>query len=829
MNFLKPNSVKSKIFLSLSIAFISATAAAAALMFLVIRSEQKNSAEEKVSQITKNLSDRLKYRFENYISDIDLSVELFHPSNLNLKNYSDRQKAQHYLQKLLEKRSDFIQTLLIWETKIVQQKDSLEINGNFIGKSGKYIAVYKKNDEGKITNAMPEDYLDLINLSDYSEIRKNLKLYIGNPILMQTKGRNELVIPTAEPIVEGDRFYGIFETVCRIDFLKTEIDNSEIPYENAQIFLISDNGTILYSRNRPFLAGININDYKGTESVLVQDMQNETKLTTDNFTGSHRAIQFENSSRTWNLYVFIPNYSLTGKQSLIFNISVFISILLIVAALIISYYFIDKYFLPLGKLIISAKKIENGDIVPLPEINENDEFSAINNSFRKIIENLNEKAVIAKAIAAGDFTKITVEKSENDLLAKAINQISKNFSELNLINEKQRLEAQEQLWIRKGRFEIANAQRNSDNVQNLADNIIQSVVKYVDAALGALYFFEDDGSDFPYIQLASAFAFDNSKHLEKEFYPGEGLVGTCALERKKIILRNIPKDYVKIASGMGNTAPEFLMILPVFFEEQITAFIEIGFYKEPENYKIDFIEQLTESIGSWISTTKVNEQTNYLLEQSRTHAQELSAKETELGKRIDELRKIQEERAQDEADRESLLNAVNHTIMTIEYTIDGIFLTANDTYLNAMGYKLEDLKGYNVLDLVKDQREELESVIRDVRKGKYIERLMKRYTGKGEPKWLFSTYTPYYNVKGEITKIIYFAFDVSEMVQSEFEYQDKINHLEQTVRASDNKIKDLEGKLNEYKKTEEDLLGKILEKVREIKELKKIIKTMNKD
>jgi PAS domain S-box-containing protein len=821
------DSIKTKIFVRASLVFLAALTIAAFLSFYAYQRTQIDYAKEKTAQISKNIADQIQSQIEQQITIVREASDLFSPSYINPKNSTDRLKIETALRNFLFRKSHFTESFLIWEPKIELNNDSLSLNETGLDKTGKYVADCKKSGNAEIFSETVENYTNLISTASYMNLRQNKGMNIGTPFISKINTGEQLSIKITNSISEGDRFYGVFGAVCSLDFIIAGIENTDIPYEQAKVFLIADDQTIISAKNQAFLSGISLNDYRGIEAELIQNISNSEN---NDFAKNSRLIQFSNSEQSWKLYVIIPYKTIVKEQHLIHSLAVVISVILILLALVYMLFYVRKILSPFQELIKSVQKIENGDIVPLTHKPHSDEFSLINNSLTNTVENLNQKVQASMAIAQGDFTKTIEKKSENDLLADAINQISKNFAQLNLINEKQRLEAQEQLWIRKGRFEIANAQRTSEaNVKDLSAGIIQSVVKYVDAAFGALYLFEDDGSDFPYIELASAYAFNNSKHLLKEFYPGEGLVGTCALERKKIILRNIPKNYINIATGMGNTSPEFLMILPVFYEEQITAFIEIGFYKEPEKYKTDFIEQLTESIGAWISSTKINEQTKYLLEQSRTHAQELSEKETELGKRIEELKKIQSERAQDEADRDSLLNAVNHTIMSIEYTIGGIFITANDTYLNAMGYRLEDLKGYNVLDLVKDQREELEEVIREVKNGKYIERLMKRYTGKGDLRWLFSTYTPYYNVEGEITKIIYFAFDVTQMVQSEFEYQEKINLLEETIRAAQNKNKDLDNLLGDYRKNEEDLLGKMLEKVREIKELKKIIKNMTEN
>ena len=133
-----------------------------------------------------------------------------------------------------------------------------------------------------------------------------------------------------------------------------------------------------------------------------------------------------------------------------------------------------------------------------------------------------------------------------------------------------------------------------------------------------------------------------------------------------------------------------------------------------------------------------------------------------------------------------LINAVNNTILTNEYTTEGVLLTANDKYLKTMHYDLSEIQGLNVLDLVKTEREELETVIKNVSTtGQFYEKEMKRFTKRGEVRWLWSTYTPYYNYEGKITKILYFAIDITESKKHQEELETKIKQLEEQLKLNE--------------------------------------------
>jgi putative methionine-R-sulfoxide reductase with GAF domain len=106
----------------------------------------------------------------------------------------------------------------------------------------------------------------------------------------------------------------------------------------------------------------------------------------------------------------------------------------------------------------------------------------------------------------------------------------------------------------------------------------------------------------PYLQLLSSYAYRQRKHLANRFYLGEGLVGQCALEKASILLTEVPDDYIKISSGLGEAAPLNAVVLPVLFEGQVTAVIELASFRRFSEIHLTFLDQLTESIAIVLNT-----------------------------------------------------------------------------------------------------------------------------------------------------------------------------------------------------------------------------------
>jgi GAF domain-containing protein len=139
------------------------------------------------------------------------------------------------------------------------------------------------------------------------------------------------------------------------------------------------------------------------------------------------------------------------------------------------------------------------------------------------------------------------------------------------------------------------------------------------------------------LSLFSAYGYKSEKNIPTEFAIGEGLVGQVAFEKERIILSNVPGNYIKISSSLGRSKPTNLIILPVLFENKVKAVIELASLDTFSETHIDFLEQLTESIGIVINTIEANSRTEELLAQSQSLAGELKIQQEELSRTNDEL------------------------------------------------------------------------------------------------------------------------------------------------------------------------------------------------
>ena len=270
--------------------------------------------------------------------------------------------------------------------------------------------------------------------------------------------------------------------------------------------------------------------------------------------------------------------------------------------------------------------------------------------WKNLTENVNQLAenlttqvraisAVASAVTKGDLTQmIRVEaKGEVEELKDTINQMIANLKQTTLRN-------QEQDWLKSNLAKFTQMLQGQKDLKTVTRRILSELAQVVNAQQGMFYIFEqDENQENSKLKLFSAYAFTEELEINREFELGQGLVGQCALEKERILLTNVPNDYIKIGSGLGEAPPVSVIILPVLFETQIKAVIELASFGHFGETHLDFLNQLTESIGIVLNTIETNSRTEELLAQSQSLTDELRRTNEELQDKAHLLVKQKEE------------------------------------------------------------------------------------------------------------------------------------------------------------------------------------------
>ena len=270
---------------------------------------------------------------------------------------------------------------------------------------------------------------------------------------------------------------------------------------------------------------------------------------------------------------------------------------------------------------------------------ERDEEIIIEN----IIANLKKASGFIKAVTNGDYSVKWEGITENNEEANREN-IAGELIQMREQMKKVKEDDQRRLWATEGLSKIAEiARKYQHDVEQLSDQLLISIVKYLDANQAGLFTVNDDDSDNKFLELAACYAYERKKYLSRQVQIGEGLLGQAYLEQDTIYMTDLPQEYINITSGLGKAVPNSILIVPLKYNEQVMGVLELASFQTFEQYQIEFVEEMAEIIASSLSTVKTNARTKALLEQSQEQAEQMRSQEEEMRQNMEELQATQEE------------------------------------------------------------------------------------------------------------------------------------------------------------------------------------------
>jgi signal transduction histidine kinase/CheY-like chemotaxis protein/HAMP domain-containing protein len=233
-------------------------------------------------------------------------------------------------------------------------------------------------------------------------------------------------------------------------------------------------------------------------------------------------------------------------------------------------------------------------------------------------------AEVATAVTKGDLTRFITVSAQGEVAALKdnINEMIRNLKDTTRKNT-------EQDWLKTNLAKFTRVLQGQRDLLTVSKVILSELAPLVDAQHGVFYISERVEGD-QVLKLLASYAYRERKGLANVFKLGEGLVGQCALEKEPILLSDVPDTYIRISSGLGEEVPRNIVVLPVLFEGDIKAVIELASFHKFSDVHLGFLEQLTESIGIVLNTIAANMRTEALLKQSQALTEELRKQQEEL-------------------------------------------------------------------------------------------------------------------------------------------------------------------------------------------------------
>jgi HAMP domain-containing protein/CheY-like chemotaxis protein len=257
-------------------------------------------------------------------------------------------------------------------------------------------------------------------------------------------------------------------------------------------------------------------------------------------------------------------------------------------------------------------------------------------------------AEVATAVTKGDLTR-SIQVDARGEVAELKDNINTMIGNLRLTTERNN----EQDWLKTNLARFTNMLQGQRDLSNVGRMLLSELAAVVDAQHGVIYQVNDDG-----LELLHAYADDGFIGHLKEIRLGQGLVGQCARDAKRLLITTMPENVVPISSGVFRVTPKAAIVLPVLFEGQVKAVIELASLGHFTDLQLSFLEQLTTSIGIVLNSIEATMQTEGLLKQSQQLATELQTQQKELQQTNDQL----EQKAQQLAERNVEVEAKNQEI-----------------------------------------------------------------------------------------------------------------------------------------------------------------------
>ncbi|MFP5221316.1 MAG: histidine kinase dimerization/phospho-acceptor domain-containing protein, partial [Acidobacteriota bacterium] len=296
------------------------------------------------------------------------------------------------------------------------------------------------------------------------------------------------------------------------------------------------------------------------------------------------------------------------------------------AGLVVSRYITNSITTPLTAMIARMKGIARGSIGQELDFHSGDEVGDLADSFRTMRKNLLSKIRVSEAVAAGDYGVSVEAVGEEDVLGKSLAIMTKSLKDSADANAKTD-------WLKTGRNKLNAVLVGENDPRTLCSNVIRFLAGYLNAQIGTAYALSSSGR----LVLTGSYAFTKRKDLADSYAVGEGLVGQAALEKSLISLSNVPADYIRINSSLGDVHPRNIVVLPLLHEGELKGVIELGSFEEFSDTKLEFLQAVSEAVGVALHSVESQEKLRALLEQTRIQADKLQSQQEELRVSNEEL------------------------------------------------------------------------------------------------------------------------------------------------------------------------------------------------
>lgn len=519
--------------------------------------------------------------------------------------------------------------------------------------------------------------------------KESKNMFVTKPYLDSYSGSDKiLMISTSSPIIIGNKFKGVVGADMNISQINKEIEELLKKQEGRFFIVDSNQNLVLYDKEEKVgNAAIDVlankhskndellNAIKGKSSGFYTYIDDEGK----------KYIAYICSTEILNKdevsILLIPNSFITNTVVE----TVIAGLILILFAISIIYFItvrIVKHIVdPVEKVTTVLKDLGDGnyDKATIIDIKTDDEIEVMAKSLNNLYSSIGEMSDFANAIGSGNLAAKLDSKGEGDRLGNSLIMMRESLEKSAREEKIRKEEDEKQAWIERSVAKFGQELRSdTGDTKTLYKNIIRLLVNDLGANQGALYLLNDNEEDNKFFEMVACIAWDRIKMMNSRFMVEEGLIGACYFEKAPVELTEIPEDYINITSGLGNSKPKMLMLVPLIHNDLVIGIIEVASFNKFEEHKKIYLDRIAETFAASLVSIKVNARTNELLQISQMQSEEMAAQEEEMRQNIEELHATQEEMKRKSQRSDILQKAVEQTFVSLTVSKDLTIVDLND-------------------------------------------------------------------------------------------------------------------------------------------------------
>lgn len=368
------------------------------------------------------------------------------------------------------------------------------------------------------------------------------------------------------------------------------------------------------------------------------------------------------------------------------------------------YYF--SHLRPAQALLKIVQAHERGE--ELPE-NYKKSFSSkgmlhvLGTATTRLIESHKRSVMFIQNIGQGNFDTTFSLNGENDHFGKSLMSMQERLLKIS-VEEKRNSKINEDL------SNLEKILKSARDEAKINEQVIQLLTKSISAGVGVFYTVDEESGD-KFFQAISSYGFHDDIKVIKKTYMGEGQLGQLGIDRKTLVMANLPSGYVPIQSGLGSSAATHIIMVPLLFKDELYGAIELAGFRDFEDYEVRWLERAAESLGAHLFNQKINAEAKRQLEElANKQANELveihRLQKQTYNKLEDKLKEVEEEKIKNQAILEGCVDAV------ISFDEQGKIEFCNKAAEEILGYERKEIMQRQISELMKVRIEVLNGEIR---------------------------------------------------------------------------------------------------------------------